>query len=215
VRSSIAGVLALAAVGISACGGPSLADPFTTDSVAAATDFKTFPPPTTTLPPTTTTPPEPGSILDTEATYEIVSGDYPYVVADRFAVDFDAFVALNGWTIEDGEVPEWPQPGTIIRIPAGATIPDGPSVLVPVTTLPTDSDSSAPAGSDSVPGTSTETATTVDNGIGCGTYTIVEGDYLGRVATKLGTTVEELDDANDDTDGYGAFYVGLKINVPC
>jgi len=35
------------------------------------------------------------------------------------------------------------------------------------------------------------------------------------VATKLDTTVDALAEANADTDGYGAFYVGLAINVPC
>ncbi|MCU1361060.1 MAG: hypothetical protein JWN99_2349, partial [Ilumatobacteraceae bacterium] len=42
-----------------------------------------------------------------------------------------------------------------------------------------------------------------------------DGDYLGRVATKLKTTVDKLNAANKKTDGYSAFYVGLKINVPC
>jgi hypothetical protein len=43
----------------------------------------------------------------------------------------------------------------------------------------------------------------------------MDGDYPVLVATKLNTTVEKLNDANEDTSGYGAFYVGLKINVPC
>jgi LysM repeat protein len=55
----------------------------------------------------------------------------------------------------------------------------------------------------------------VNDGIGCGTYTVAEGDYPTRVASQLGTTVDELAAANEDTDGYGAFYVGLVINVPC
>ena len=54
-----------------------------------------------------------------------------------------------------------------------------------------------------------------DDGVGCGTYTIVEGDYLTRVAEKLNTTVDELNEANEDTDGYDSFYVGLEINEPC
>jgi LysM repeat protein len=153
-------------------------------------------------------PPEPGTVLETESEYVIEAGDYPFVVADRFQVDFEEMVELNGWTIEDDAVPEWPEPGTTIRIPAGATVPEGPSVLVPVGTVPPDTGTSSPGSSD-------ETTTTEDDGIGCGTYTVVEGDYLGRVATKLNTTVEALDEANEDTDGYAAFYVGLKINIPC
>jgi LysM repeat protein len=195
----------IAPFGLAACGTVEL-PPAGTEAIP--TDYRTFPPPTTTLPPTTTVPPEPGSILFTEATYVIAEGDYPFVVADRFGVDFEEFVALNGWTIEDGSVPEWPEPGTTIRIPAGATIPDGPSVLIPVPGTGT----SVPAPGTSDPATGTSVA---DDGEGCGTYTIVEGDYLSRVATKLDTTVEKLDAANEDTDGYAAFYIGLKINVPC
>ena len=196
---------------LTGCGSLST-DELTSVTEAVATDFKTMPPPTTTLPPTTTIPPEPGSILTSEATYVVVEGDYPFVVADRFGVDFDELIALNGWTVEDGVVPEWPEPGTTIRIPAGATVPDGPPVLVPVpTTAPDPNDSTAPGTSDSATGTSTA----VDDGAGCGTYTVKEGDYPTQVAEQLNTTVDELDAANQDTDGYGSFYVGLEINVPC
>lgn len=44
---------------------------------------------------------------------------------------------------------------------------------------------------------------------------VAEGDYPTLVAGKLNTTVDALEEANADTDGYGAFYVGLTINVPC
>ena len=187
------------------------------------TDYVTLPPPTTTIPPTTTQPPATGSVITSEATYVVVAGDYPFQVAALFGVDFEAFVALNGWTIDDGVVPEWPAPGTTIRIPAGAIVPGGPSVLVPV---PTTTIAPLPAGvtgastpSDIAEGpdgsTVADTTTTVNDGVGCGTYTVVAGDYLGRVATKLDTTVDALAEANADTDGYGAFYVGLAINVPC
>ena len=48
-----------------------------------------------------------------------------------------------------------------------------------------------------------------------GVYVVAEGDYPTLVAGKLNTTVDALEEANADTDGYGAFYVGLTINVPC
>jgi hypothetical protein len=184
-----------------------------TESSVVVTEYVTLPPPTTTIPPTTTLPPEPGSVLTSEATYVIVEGDYPFVVANRFGVDFKEFVELNGWEIVDGQVPDWPAPGTTIRIPAGATVPGGPSVLVPVPTTTT----TLPPGVLPVPSSEppAETTTTVDDGIGCGTYTVAEGDYKLLVADKLNTTVDALDAANADTDGYGAFYVGLKLNVPC
>jgi LysM repeat protein len=212
--ASIVAVATIGSFGLAACGTPTGLP--ASDSEVIPTDFKTFPPPTTTIPPTTTTPPEPGSVLLSEATYVVEDGDYPFVVADRFGVDFDEMVALNGWTIVDGAVPEWPEPGATIRIPAGATVPDGPAVLVPIGTVAPDPSTDTTPGS--TPGTddsATGTSAAVDNGVGCGTYTVVEGDYLGRVATKLNTTVEKLDTANDDTDGYGAFYIGLVINVPC
>jgi LysM repeat protein len=200
---------------LTAC-GPSPLESLTTATEPAVevTEYVTLPPPTTTIPPTTTQPPEPGSVLTSEATYVVVVGDFPFVVANRFGVDFKEFVELNGWTVVDGVVPEWPAPGTTIRIPAGATVPGGPSVLVPVPTT------TLPAGVPVVPGSevpsdSTATATTVNDGIGCGTYEIQPGDYPSLVATELGTTVDELAEANEDTDGYGAFYVGLEINVPC
>lgn len=197
-----------------ACGPSPLESLPTEDTEVEVTEYVTLPPPTTTIPPTTTLPPEPGSVLTSEATYVVVAGDYPFVVANRFGVDFKEFVELNGWTIVDGVVPEWPEPGATIRIPAGATVPGGPSVLVPVPTT------TLPAGVPTVPGSTpteegTDTPTTVDDGIGCGTYTVAEGDYPARVASQLGTTIEELAQANEDTDGYGAFYVGLEINVPC
>lgn len=181
------------------------------------TDYVTLPPPTTTIAPTTTLPPAPGSVISSEATYVVVAGDFPFQVAARFGVDFEAFVALNGWTIDDGVVPEWPSPGTSIRIPAGATVPGGPSVLAPAPTTTT----TAPAlpGSPGAPVASdpaaAATTTPADDGSGCGTYTVVAGDYPSLVATKLDTTVDALAEANVDTDGYGAFFVGLEITVPC
>jgi hypothetical protein len=106
-------------------------------------------------------------------------------------------------------VPEWPAPGTTIRIPAGATVPDGPPVLIPVPTTAPDPD--APITSDSATGTTIA----ADTGVGCGTYTVAVGDYPTRVATKLHTTADELAAVNENTAGYDAFYVGLTINVPC
>ncbi len=209
---------AAASFGLAGCGSSTAT---VTDGEVVATEYRTLPPPTTTIPPTTTLPPEPGSILLGEATYVVVEGDYPFVVADRFGVNFDEFVALNGWTTDKGVVPEWPVPGTTIRIPAGARVPEGPSVLVPVpTTAPDPAISVAvgagdPASGDPATGTSIATSAAAGNGAGCGTYTVAAGDFPTRVATKLNTTVEALASANRKTAGYDAFYVGLKINVPC
>ncbi|MGE5211356.1 MAG: LysM peptidoglycan-binding domain-containing protein, partial [Acidobacteriota bacterium] len=60
------------------------------------------------------------------------------------------------------------------------------------------------------------TETIPDAGDNCaqGTYTIVEGDYLGKVASKFDVTVEALNAANASTPGYSSFYVGLEIVIP-
>jgi hypothetical protein len=199
------------ALGFTACGDvPPTADP---SSTTPATDYVTYPPPTTTTPPTTTLPPQPGDVIFHESQYVTVAGDFPFNVAYRFGVDFDEFVALNGWTTENGEVPDWPPSGTTIRIPAGAIIPNetGPGAtlitLVPNTTLPPPPPSIDPTASVE-PGTSAAPT-------GCDTYTVQEGDVPLNVASDLGVTVDALDAANEDTDGYGAFYVGLEIVVPC
>ncbi len=212
--AALATVAACAALALTGCGATSSGSLGTVDEVVA-TDYVTLPPPTTTIPPTTTAPPEPGSIITAEATYVVVAGDFPFQVAARFGVDFEEFVALNGWTIEDGLVPEWPEPGTTIRIPAGATVPGGPAVLVPVPTTTTTAPptpGSSPTPVDPTASSEPAPPTTAD---GCGTYEIVAGDYPVLVAQKLGTTVAELDEANEDTEGYSAFYVGLEIARPC
>ena len=218
-RAAVVIGAAVASFGLVGCGSLTAT---VTDGEVVATEYRTLPPPTTTIPPTTTLPPEPGSILPGEATYVVVEGDYPFVVANRFQVNFDEFVALNGWTTDKGVVPEWPVPGTTIRIPAGATVPEGPSVLVPVpTTAPdplisvTSGTGDLATGDPSIADPATGTSVATNNGVGCGTYTVAVGDFPTRVATKLNITVEALASANRKTAGYDAFYVGLKINIPC
>lgn len=202
---------------LAACGS---APASTIGTEVTPTDYVTLPPPTTTIAPTTTLPPEAGSVISSEATYVVVAGDFPFQVAARFGVDFEEFVALNGWTIDDGVVPEWPEPGTSIRIPAGATVPGGPSVLAPVPTTTTIAPAlpglpGAPADSGDPTDPATAATTTPVADTGCGTYTVVAGDFPSLVATKLDTTVDALAEANADTDGYGAFFIGLEIAVPC
>jgi peptidoglycan hydrolase-like protein with peptidoglycan-binding domain len=49
-----------------------------------------------------------------------------------------------------------------------------------------------------------------------GTYTIQATDTTRtRVAEKFDVTVEALDAANANTAGYGAFFPGLDIIIPC
>jgi LysM repeat protein len=135
-------------------------------------------------------------------------------VAAKFKVAFADLMTLNGWTLqENGIVPEWPGVGATIQIPAGATVPGvPPDPGVPTTTI-----AGAPAAPTTVaPATTVATTTTTEAPAeACGSYTIVDGDYPGLVATKLDTTVAKLSAANTTTKGYSSFYVGLVINVPC
>ena len=48
-----------------------------------------------------------------------------------------------------------------------------------------------------------------------GTYEIEDGDFPIRVAEKFDITVDALNAANAATEGYGAFFPGLKIIIPC
>jgi LysM repeat protein len=206
-------LLVVVALSATSCGSTALESTNATDVVA--TDYVTIAPPTTTVPPTTTEPPAPGTVITSESTYVIVDGDYPFVVANRFGVDFKAFVELNGWTVENGEVPEWPPVGTTIKIPAGAKVPGDPAIAATLNTsapvVPETVVESIPTSIDG----QTPPSSSVAEGEGCGTYTVLEGDYPSKVVEKLNTTLAKLDEANASTEGYDIFYVGLDIVIPC
>jgi LysM repeat protein len=76
------------------------------------------------------------------------------------------------------------------------TIPPTQSTLPPSTTTP---GSAPPAG--------TVTTEVTE-------YTIQANDVPFSVANRFGITVDALTLANADTQGYSAFYVGLKIKIP-
>jgi len=174
-----------------------------------STDFQTLPPPSTTSPPTTSLPPQPGDTIPAESTYTIQSGDFPSTVASKFKVDLQALLDLNGLELNDQNmVPDWPQPGQVIKIPAGATVPN----------------------EDGTPGTDVATADTGDTGDTGGAtteapvttidvcaeseYKIQEGDTPSGVAAKFDTTVDALAAANADTQYYEQFIAGITIKIP-
>lgn len=206
-------VLAAASVGLVSCGAED-APSATTSVRVGATNYVTIAPAPSTVAPVTTAADAPGSILQFVSEYTIQEGDYPSTVAAKFKVAFADLMTLNGWTLQDnGIVPEWPGVGQIIQIPAGATVPGVP----PDPGLPTTTIAGSPASPTTLPPATTvaTTTTTEAPAEACGSYTIVDGDYPGLVATKLNTTVAKLSAANTTTKGYGSFYVGLVINVPC
>jgi LysM repeat protein len=72
-------------------------------------------PSNTTLPPEVGTPDVPDE--DIGGTYVIVSGDFPFKIAEKFGVSVQALAAANGW--EDLSR-DFPLPGVVINIPPKA-----------------------------------------------------------------------------------------------
>ncbi len=196
----VVGALVLASCGSEAASGA-------TESTINldATNYIVKDPVTTTVAPL----PSEGDTATGTQTYEVQSGDYAIKVADQFGVPLQDLLNINGWATGN----EFPFPGTEIIIPPGGTVqaaaPDPGAVATDGAT--TD------AGTDATTDTATPVGETIpDSGSNCepGSYEIVEGDYLGKVAAKFDVTVEALDAANSGTDGYSAFYPGLKIVIP-
>jgi LysM repeat protein len=200
-------LVALSAAVLAACGAASGSSPDQTTLDLTSTNYVTVTQTPTTIATTTLPGANPGTVHPEEGTYVVATGDYPSVIANRYKVKFEDLLAINGWTLvgtgSAAQVPEFPAVGTIIRIPPGWTEPG------------TADTSAGTAAGDTTP---SETTTTIAGGQStCGTsgeYTIVEGDYLGKVAKKLDTTVDALNAANANTQGYSAFFPGLKIKVP-
>jgi LysM repeat protein len=199
----------LTGLGLVACGN----DAATTGTTAVkigATNYVTIPPAASTIPPVTTAPDAPGSIMQFETTYIILEGDYPSTVASKWKVKFEDLMSLNGWTLDGVNVPEWPGVGQTIRIPAGATVPGEP-----VATTPTTAAGGVATATTAAPAEPATTTTIASAETGCnGSYTIVEGDIPGRVASNFDVSLAALNEANASTKGYSSFYVGLVIVIP-
>jgi LysM repeat protein len=201
-------LVALSAAVMASCGAANGSSPNDTTLGLTSTNYVTVTQTPTTL--TTTTiagaPGNPGTVHPEEGSYVIAAGDYPSTIARTYKVKFEDLLAINGWTLQGDQVPEFPAVGATIKIPPGWTEPG-----------------TATATTDTSGGTSTgttpaaEPTTTVAGGQSAcapGEYTIVDGDYLGKVAKKLDTTVDALNAANTGTSGYASFYPGLKIKTP-
>ncbi len=198
VGPALLGAFVLASCG----GGETGATQSTLDLSAASTAFVVRPP-ATTEPPTDTATVDPSAIIEGTQDYTVKSGDAWYVLVTRFGVSIDDLLAVNEWT----DINTFPNPGDVILIPPG-----GKSVAA-VGTASTDTPTDTSAGN------ATEAApaeTIPDAGDNCapGKYTILDGDYEGKVAGKFDVTVEALRAANGSTSGYGAFYPGLDIVIP-
>ena len=197
---AVAGPLVIGAMLLAACGGSS--DDAAAESTIAlsqeSTAFVVRPPVTTVAAPADTVL-EDGSVSTAAQDYTVQSGDYPLKVANQFGVTLDELIAFNEW----GGVAEFPYPGEVIKIPPGATAAGATTTVA-----------AAPAAEAAA---TTQPAVTIpDAGDNCGEgeYTIVAGDYEGKVAAAFDVTVDALRAANASTNGYNAFYPSLVIVIP-
>ena len=209
-------VVAAASLGLVSCGSDPAASPSSVIEIGA-TNFVTIPPTPVTIPPITSAPNLPGSIIEFESEYTVVDGDYPSTVANKFHVDLQEFMDLNGFTLvgtgSSAYVPEWTGVGQVVKIPAGALVPGEP----PPSAATTPSTGGEAAATTAPPATDPPVSVTTTTTSDCeqGSYTIVEGDYPGLVAKNFDTTVAKLDAANVNTKYYSSFGIGVKIVIPC
>lgn len=205
------GLVVFAAVLGVACGDGS-STPGTTAVSIGATNYQTLPPAASTIPPVTTAANAAGSVTQFETEYTIQPGDLPATIANAWNISLQALLDANGWVLEGQFVPAFPPAGTIIKIPAGATVPGTPVDGASTTTLAGTGTTVAPT----VAPTTAAPTTTAAPVESCGTYTILPEDTSRiKVAQKFNTTVDKLDAANANTRGYSGFYAGLVIQLPC
>ena len=190
-RFIAAGLTALVTTSLSACGsaGGTNTASFTTIKLSQADYVTVAPILTSTVPPTTVVN-QTSTTLSTsvagEQEYIVVNGDYLTRIAKKYGISAQAIADYNQWT--DG-VNHLIYQGFSIKIPPGATI--------------------VAAGT---PASATTTTSNIPIG---GTYVVVDGDTLSRIAGRNGTTVKALIAVNGWTDGVNhLIYKGLKINLP-
>lgn len=211
VSASIAPLIA-AGLLLSACGGSDgeAASRPTVTLEAGETSYATLPPATTTPPPAEDAEPAEGDPTGVQE-YTVKAGDYGFKVANEFGVSLQDLENINGWS-DAGR--EFPTPGNVIKIPAGGTAQSADPAEESAT--PAEVDSTTPtedAGNDD--GDTGEAIPDPGGNCEAGSYEIETGDTSRfKVAEKFDVTVEAMDAANTGTNGYDAFYPGLKIVIP-
>jgi LysM repeat protein len=193
---AIVGPVLIGAFFLASCGAADDAATRSTIDLSAASTAFVVRPPATTEPPADTGAED--GVVTTEQEYVVQPGDTPIGVANAFGVSLDELVAYNEWPSA-----ALPFPGETIKIPPGGTAP-GAQAGADSTETETETDEAAPA--ETIP----------DAGDNCspGEYTIVEGDYEGKVASNFDVTVDALRAANANTPNYSSFYPGLVIVIP-
>lgn len=212
-------------VGLSACGDDTEGSGTSTTATIAPTSYVTLEQATTTTAGPPTTAPEPGAEAPAEQTYTVVSGDYFARIAEEHGITVEELINYN-------EFPEGADhvliPGETIKIPPGAKTPEDDKGGT--TDPPTDPTDPGPQGTEPEPqGTEpepqetdppaqetdppAETSAPPDN-CAPGTYTVREGDYPTLVAQNFDVSLDALTAANQGTEGYDSFYIGLEIVIP-
>ena len=168
-------LVALSAAVLASCGAATGSSPDQTVLGLTSTNYVTVTQTPTTLTPTTLVAGTgtPGTVHPEEGSYVIAAGDYPANIAKTYKVAFTDLLAINGWTLAGNQVPEFPAVGATIKIPPGWTEPG---------TAP---DTSGTTASGTTPSAPTTTIKGGQSTCAPGEYTIVAGDFLGKVAKKL------------------------------
>jgi hypothetical protein len=179
-RAGLAGLVAVAVVGLSACGDGGGAASVTTINLRPSS-YELKPPATASSVPTVAEPDAEGR-SQAEQTYTIQSNnDVPFNIARMFDVDLEELRNYNGW---DEDYSGWPGVGGTVRIPPGAKFIDQ-------STTTTTAAGSGDEGEDE------ETVETRAPGdCSPGTHKLEEGDYPVTVAKKYDVTLEQLLAAN-------------------
>lgn len=185
---------------IAACADPDdTTEAGTTLATLTTENVQTIPP---TAAPTTAGP---GAVSQVDTEYTVQAGDYLYGIAERYQVKADEIAAYNDWA--DG-INHPLNPGQVIKIPPGYTVPDESATTTTAASETTGGDTGE--GGDST----TSPPTTVDT-TGGGTYTVVANDYLQGIAEKVGSTVDAIVEANGWPEGAAhVLQPGEKIKIP-
>lgn len=144
--------------------------------------------------------------------YTIRSGDFLASIANKLGIeDYNDICEVNRW---EECPPSNFYAGDVITIPPGA---------FDVATIDEDEPEDSESDDDDATDTTEEETSTGGGGSGerCpdgserNTYEIQDGDYPGRVASRLDLTVDQLQTANAGNPAWNSFIVGTEIWLPC
>jgi LysM repeat protein len=153
----------------------------TSDRIYVGDKLKVSGQTTVVTPPANNTVAPPPVVTDTSAEYIVKSGDYLGKIAKQFGMSVAELKSLNGLTSDMIYV------GDKLKVKGTASVAPAPTTPAPTPIAPT------PA-----PATSSE-------------YTVISGDYLGKIASKFGMSVSDLKSLNGLSSDL--IYVGQKLKV--